>query len=112
VFGPWKTATLAYATDDDLTPEVDLEDNYEYMTCLIPTIESSTVTVHVAKSSGGTFFPMYEFDDDQTGDFAHATTAATTTHAVIFRVGGCQFIKISLGTGQTADRTFYVRGFN
>ena len=110
--GAWKTVTLAYATDDTLTPEADLGDNFEFMTCLIPTITSSTVTVHVAKGSGDTFFPMYAMDDDATGDFVHTTTAATTTHAVIFRIGGCQFIKIKCGSAQAANRTFYVRGFN
>lgn len=110
---PWKTALIDISVSATLSAEVDLEAKYEFLTVLIPTITSSTVTVHVAKESGGTFFPMYALDDDATGDFAHATTAATKTHAVIFRIGGVQFIKISCGSTQTTtDKTFYVRGFN
>ena len=110
-WGDWKTATLAYATDDDLTPAVDLEWEYEFLIVLIPTITSSTVTVHGSRDNT-TFFPVYAFDADATGDFAHATTAATTSHAAIFHIGGLRHIKISTGSAQGADRVFYVRGYN
>ena len=110
--GPWETVLIDIDVDDTLSAEVDLGANYEFLTVLIPTITSSTITVHVAMASGGTFFPLYAFDADGTGDFAHATSAATTTHAVVFRIGGVQYIKIKAGSTQTtADKTFYVRGF-
>lgn len=110
IYGQWKSAVITIATDDDLTPEVDLGKDFSYVLVLIPTITSSTVTIHVAKGSGGTFFPVYAFDADATGDFAHATTAATTLHAVVFFIGGAQYIKIATGSAQGADETFYVRG--
>ena len=109
---PWKTTTLAYATDDDLTPEVNLEANYKFLTVLFPAMESSTLTVHVSDVPGGTFIPVHAFDDDATGSFAHATSASTGSIAYTFRIGGVQFIKISCGTGQTANRVIKVRGFN
>lgn len=112
IAGAWKTVLIDQSVDDDLSSEVDLGDNFEFLTVLIPAITNSTVTVHIAKESGGTFFPMYALDDDATGDFTHATTQATTTHAVIFRIGGVQHIKISTGSSQSGDETFYVRGFN
>ena len=109
---PWKTASLAYATDDDLTPEVDLGYPYDFLTVIIPTIESSTVTVHVAQKSGGTFQALHEFDDDATGSFAHATTAGTGGITVAFRIPHMQYVKIALGTGQTANRDFIIQGWS
>ena len=109
---PWITTTLAYATDDDLTPEVNLQANYEFLTVILPVLESTTVTVHISDASAGTFIPLHILDDDATGSFAHATSATEGTIAVIFKIGGVQFIKVSLNTGQTADRIFKVRGFN
>ncbi len=109
----WKTALVDISDDDTLSTEVDLQGYYEFLMVLIPTITSSTVTVHVSETSGGTYFPVYVFDGNATGDFAHATTAATTTHAIPFRIGGAQFIKIKCGSTQTTtDKTFRVRGFN
>lgn len=113
IAGTWKTALIDISVSTTLSAEVDLGDNYEFLTVLIPTITNSTVTVHIAEASGGTFFPVYALDDDATGDFTHATTQATTTHAVVFRIGGVQHIKISCGSAQTStDKTFRVRGFN
>ena len=108
----WKTALIDVSEDDDLSAEVDLGGNYEFLTILIPTLTSSTITIHVSNESGGTFYPVYVPDADATGDFAHATSAATTSHAVTFRIGGTQYIKIAAGSAQAADRSFKVRGFN
>jgi hypothetical protein len=110
--GPWKTASLAFATDDDLTPEVDLGGEFQEVLVLVPTITSSTVTIHVAKESGGTFYPIHELSRSATGSYAHATTAAVTSLAVIFRTGAARFIKIACGSGQAADHDFLVRGIN
>ena len=109
--GPWVTATLAYGTHTTLTPEVDMKGSYEFALVLIPTITSSTTSLQVSNASGGTFFPLYALDDDATGCFAHATSAATTTMAVVFRIGGAQFVKILFGSAQGADRSILIQGF-
>ena len=108
----FKEALVDVSADDDLSLEVDLGGNFEFLTVLVPTITSSTVTVRVSDRSGGTFYPLYRLDDDATGDFVDATTAAVTSKAVIFRIGGVQFIKIACGSAQAADRSFLVRGYN
>ena len=113
IAGVWKTALIDISVSATLSAEVDLGGDYEFLLVLIPTITNSTVTVQVAEASGGTFLPVYALDDDATGNFAHATSAATTTMAVTFRIGGVQFIKILCGSAQTTtDKTFRVRGFN
>ncbi len=110
---PWKIALIDIDVDDTLSPEVDLGADYEFLMVLIPTITSSTVTVHVAKASGDTYFPVYRLDDDSTGDHPQITTAVATAHALTFQIGGVQYIKIKCDTSQTStDKTFRVRGFN
>ena len=110
-WSPWKTVTLVYLTDDDLTPSVDLEGDYEYLTLLIPAITSSTVTIHASRDNS-TFFPVYMFDTDATGAYAQATTAAETSLSIIYRIGGCRWVKVSTGSAQGADRSFLLKGFN
>lgn len=109
---PWISSLLDISSDDDLTPEIDLQGNYEFLTVILPSLDSSTVTVHISKEHGGTFVPVHYFDSDETGSFAHATSATTGSIAVTFRIGGVQYVKIAFGTGQSADETIWVRGFN
>lgn len=107
----WKSAVIAAA--GTTSAEVNLERDYEFLTVLIPTLgDSATTTVHISDATAGTFYPVYAFDADATGDFAHATSDATTTHAITFRIGGVRYIKIVTSAAQTAETTFKVRGFN
>lgn len=109
--GVWKTALIDISESTTLSPEVDLGAAFEFLVVLVPTITNSTVSVNVAKESGGTFYPTYRLDDDATGDFLDASTAGTATKRLVFRIGGFQFIKIACGSAQeTTDKTFYVRG--
>lgn len=109
----WKDALIDQSVDDDLTSAVDLKADYEFLTVIIPTLDGAhTTTVHVGRSEDGTFYPAYTLDGDSTGDHAEITTGATTTHSVIFRIGGYRYIKLMVSTGVTTDKTFYVRGFN
>ena len=121
-FGPWKSVLIDIdrATEfsgddvDQYSAVFDLESDYEFVTVMIPTVTSATTGVCVQRNDAVATVPLpvYEFDDDATGDFLHATTAATTSHVVSFRIGGFQFGRIKMGANQAADRTFYVRGYN
>lgn len=108
---PWLTVTIDKA--GTTSKECDLKAGYKQLLVLIPTIDSATTTVHIAKEAAGTFYPLYALDDDATGDFASATTAATTAHAVVFDIYGARYIKIVVGAAQnTSERVFYVKGIN
>lgn len=108
--GIWRT--VAIAKDAKLSAEVDLGADFNKVLVLIPALDDTEVTIHVARESGGDFFPMYKMDADLTGDFAHATTTLTTAKAIIFECGA-QFIKVSLNDDQSGGaRTFYARGLN
>ena len=92
IAGLWKSVLIDKAVDDDLSSEVDLGANYEFLMVLIPTLDGAhTTTVHIAMASGGTFYPLYQLDADGAGDFTQITTGVTTTHAVTFRIGGVQW---------------------
>lgn len=109
LFSVWKTATIAAA--GTTSAEVDLELSCNRILVLIPTLgDTATTTVHVSNISGGTFYPVYALDDDATGCFAHATSDATTSMAVVFEIGCAQYIKIKTGASQTAETSFLVRG--
>ena len=108
-YGEWMTATL---TSSATSEEVNLGYSFQKLLVIIPTLGASgTSTVHISNTAKGTFVPLYALDDDATGDFAHATAAATTTKAVIFDIGGAQFVKIVSGASQTSE-VYNIRGFN
>lgn len=109
----WKDAVITYGTDPNNSAEVDLEGNYEFLTVVIPTLNSaSATTVHISDASGGTFVPLYMFDTNVVGDFAQSTDDLTTAKVITYRTGGAQYIKVVCEDAQGANITFKVRGFN
>jgi len=109
----WHSALVDQDVDDDLSEEVDLQGNFEFLTVIQPELDGAhTVTVHIAMTSGGTYYPIYQLDDDTAADFEQITSGLATARSMVFRIGGAQFIKIVVGTGVSTDKTFYVRGFN
>ena len=119
----WKTVLMdinraSEFTGDDVdrySELCDLGDNYEFATVFIPTIDSAGIAVVVQRDDSKASVPVivHMFDADAAGSFQHITTAATTTNVVTYRIGGVRYLRLfSSGVNQTADRTFYVRGFN
>ena len=99
---------------DQFSKLLDLGDSYEYVTVIIPTITSSTIGISIQMDGNEDTVPspVYILDADATGNFLHATTAATTAMAVTYKLGGARWFRIKAGANQAADRTFYCRGFN
>ena len=118
--GAWLTALMdidravEFSGDDvdQYSKLVDLGADYANVMVIIPTITSSTVGVTIQEENliSEVPSPVYILDDDATGNFLHATTAATTAMAVKFEIGGARYIRIKCGANQAADRTFRVRG--
>ena len=103
-------------TGDDVdrwSSVIDLKDNYEFVTITIPTIVSATISVGVMRNEVVTSVPslVYSLSESATGNYLQATTAAETAMTVIFRIGGYRYFRIKSGANQTADVTFWVRGF-
>ena len=110
----WYPALLDVSVDPDATEEADLQGNYEFMTVIIPTLsQASKLEAQIAMASGGTFNAMWRWDADSATDLVGQTSSITTTRAITFYIGSAQYIKIGVeGTNNSADLTFYVRGFN
>lgn len=119
----WKTATIDYDrtttefTGDDAdqyTDLVDLEDIYEFITVLIPALDTSgIVTPYIQKGGSTATIPVAvnALSNTATGSYAHATTSGAGSIAVIFRIGA-QHLRLRVSENQGANRVFYVRGFN
>lgn len=99
---------------DQYSSVIDLGDNYEFVEIIIPTITSSTTGIAIQMNEHTDSVPsiVYVLDDDATGCFLHATTAATTAMTVVFRLGAARWFRIKMGSNQAADRTFYCRGLH
>lgn len=105
--------TITIAKDGTTSSEVDLGMPYRSLALVIPTIDSSTVTVHVSMTSGGTFQALSYISLNDGDDDPAITSAATGAITVVFPVFGFQFFKVVCGSQQTtAAVTFYARGFN
>jgi len=119
----WKTATIdidraSEFTGDDVdqfSDVIDLGESYEFITVHFDSvITSATLNPWVQKTAEVDEVPVIKhiLDDDATGSFAHATTAAATQVSVTFRIGGYQYLRLKAAANQAADETFSVRGFN
>jgi hypothetical protein len=107
----WMAAVVA--DEGTLSAAVDLGAPYRSLIVEMPTIDSSTITVTVARTPDDTYRPLSYIslnDGDDDPAIASASTGAIT---VVFPVFGFQHLKILCGTAQTTSaETFYVRGFN
>ena len=123
IAGAWRTATIDIdrATEftgddvDQFSDLIDLGKDFEYILVLCNSvITSATLAPWVQKTSAKDEVPVvvHALDDDATGSFAHATTAAVTQVAVIFHIGAIQYLRLRAGANQAADETFSVRGFS
>lgn len=109
----WHSALIDQSADPDLSEEVDLHGQFEFLTVIQPELDGAhTTTVHVAMTPGGTYYPVYQLDNDTNADFPQITTGLATARSLVFRIGCVQFVKIAVGTSVSTDKTFYVLGFN
>lgn len=120
---PWKSVLLDYDRSSEFTGDdvdqysklLDLDAHYEFITVLIPALSASgTVNPYIQMTPSEAEVPVvvHALGDAATGSFAHATSSGGGSIAVIFRIGGAQYIRLRVVADQTANRTFYVRGFN
>lgn len=99
--GAWITATIANSAAT--TGEIDLGGPADYMEVDLPALDSCTIALTAATTSGGTFKGV--------GVNSPTTTTTTGTKQDTLLVGGKQFIKVITSVNQTAERTLQVRGF-
>ncbi len=101
------TATLAFATDNAVTPAVAIPKGATRIAVYVPTIESSTVYLQVS-GDGGTTYADYRSTPNGTNMILTGPAAGTGgyTFDVPGGIGAFTHVKVKCGTGQTADRAF------
>lgn len=109
--GEWISFEIDISDSTTISDECNLGAPYEYMLLEVPTITTGTLSVQALRASAGTARDLYSTDAD--GSDAQLL-ADSSSGAFIWRVpiGGAQYIKVTAGAAQAADRTFYVRGVN
>lgn len=101
----WYSTTLAKDTDDQNTPEVDLQSPFEAIEIDIPTLSvAAEIQIKGSNSSGGTF--------DLIG-YEEPVPSSTGGFRVTVPLGGrYRYIKVYLSVAQTSDAVFAVRGIS
>ena len=105
------TATLTYATDNNTTSAVSVpRDCKTNIGLVIPTIETSTLAVHV--SADGTTYQAYSYNAGAAAAPA-AWVVGSGTGAISTElpqgVLAFKYLRFEFGTGQTANRTLTVQ---
>ena len=106
---------------DQYSKIVDLLENYEFLTVLLPTLDSASITPYVQEEQkvtnpavvGTIPVPVHFFNDiDADTDVIQSTVASTGLIAITFNIGGAQYVRLLAGATQTADRSIKCWGFN
>ncbi len=101
----WISTTLAFGTDDQNTPEVDLLDSFEAIEIDIPTLSvAAEVQIKGSNASAGTFDLIAQEEP-----IASSTGGFRTTVPL---GGKYQFIKVYTSVAQSSDAVFAVRGIS
>ncbi len=106
------TVTATIAKDGTTSGVADLGRPYERVLIAIPTIDSATVSLQVAETTGGTYRVLHYFAPEAATSQLWATTAGTGGIEVVCEhLGGFEFVKVVTGAAQTsAAVTFSLRG--
>jgi len=109
--GKWISFEIDISDSTTVSDECNLGAPYEYMLLEVPTLTSGTLSVQVLRASAGTARNLYKTDADGSNAQLLADSG-TGAFMWIVPIGGAQYIKVTAGAAQSADRTFWVRGFN
>ena len=127
IIGDWQTVVLDYdktaeysgqdidTTSDlfDLTGGVSEKGFYDGFEIIVPTIETGTLSLLIAQTSTITEVPVPLHVSNGVGSTVIWTVASGTggLQVAAFNVGAIRFGRIKTGGNQSANRTFYIRGF-
>jgi len=101
-FRPATSVMIDISDDDDLSTEGDLGDLCDEVAIVIPSLDSCNVSLQVKDPDMGNTYQ----------DLGNNQTTMTTTggYTTTFKLGGWRYVKVKTSAGQSADRTFYLRG--
>lgn len=99
---------------DQYSLAFDLGAEYDFVRIECPTIESATVSLykhHDIEDLDEVPVPV-EYQKTDNTSAIWARTAGTAAGVITVLAGGLQFGRIKLSANQSANRSFYVQGFN
>ena len=108
--GTWKSFEIDISDSTTISDECDLGAPYEYMLLEVPTLTSGTLSVQALRASGGTARNLHLTVNADGTDEQIISDSGTGAFIWIVPIGGTQYIKVTAGAAQAADRTFWVRG--
>jgi len=100
---------------DRFSEMVDLGDNYASVLVWIPALDANgVVSIYADPDQNGAIasipVQVNTLDRDATGHFVQGTSSGAGGFAIVFDIGGIQFIRVHVAADAAADTTFYVRG--
>ncbi len=99
-----KYVTVPVATGQTTSAEVDIE-NYDIVGLITPAnFDGTTITIHGAAASGGTFYPLAAAHTASTA-YTITTTVSIFTPISQLVTAGLRYIKLVCGTTQTTSDT-------
>lgn len=110
-------APLEFTGDDvnRFTSVIDLGWPFEFVTVILPIMDSADVTLYVQRTAEVDEVPslLHVLDYDAAGSLIQTSaTVSTAAIALTFRIGGAQFFRLYTSADQSGDITFWARGFN
>ena len=119
----WIPVLLDYDRDEEFTGDdadqfstiCNLGGAYEFVTVILPIMDSADVTLYVQKTDAVDEIPalLYVLDYDAAGALVQTSaTVSTAAFTLTYRIGGAQFFRLKCSANQDPDITFYCRGFN
>lgn len=104
--GSWQDVTLS--ADTELTDEIDIDEDYEYLDLQIPSMAETQLYLQVSEGSddAGTF-TYYNLGDTEG---VVMTDLSTFNRMCVWQIGGFRFIKIGTTIVQPSNVTIRVRG--
>ena len=102
VFYSWTTGTIS--SDNVTTSEINLGSDSDRMNIELPTVNSTNVTIYVARQVGGTY--------RQLGSSGVTISSTTGNIITIVDLGGFEYVKLLFSAQQTAGTVINVRGYS
>jgi hypothetical protein len=110
---PWSvTSVLTFAVLNTSSVGARIPTGAKSVQVIVPTLESTTLKFQVASAANGTYYDYYYLAGAAAAPALYITGAVTGGFVIDLpaNVTTWQFIRLTCGTGQTANRTFTIKG--
>lgn len=104
IYGSWVSATIA--AGGTVSTAANLGKDYEYVQIMIPAQDAATIGLQVGIDPAASGTLTY-----QTLGISNVTASTTGSVTTTLELGGFQYVKVVSSAAQTAEETYYLRGY-